>query len=521
MDDHSVVVERALGLMKCCKLPRLTRSIDEAQLRLETFKDFLLILNETLPKVFDSLTQYGNQLLAHDEFNSDNLEFRLSLLLVIAEQLAVPGEPYDFQTQVSAYQKHIYRIYEREFERLLTGDGSEQLLKRVWEHYQKVLQGKEWMYHPADVIGFTRLCELLYGNLLDNAGALSQQVASFILSIGISLVDYHDPEYEVLGIRLFNVLLNGKHRALLLESNIHQVVFQNAFRLNGKAKSERFLRELYTCYFQYVRLEEAERTDFSEWTKFDDIVEALLDALAFESNLALSSILLLSLLKLLLLDLAGFAIDDLDEVQHSKCHLYEPVLEQLRKVCVLEFRNRRFYRWHKRILLMLPFELEKACGSHREHGKYMHGINLLFVLMVFPVEQKAIGNSPEIQSALVDFMITFKRHMREQYARIQALTGKCDFLNSLKASVSCDKSIAIFSKKVAAHYFSNNPAFLSLVGMESEGAYQEDRIFYECLKELQAGTQVNKSFAPKQHAKTWLTARQHSRNTSVRTHDQS
>lgn len=180
-------------------------------------------------------------------------------------------------------------------------------------------------------------------------------------------------------------------------------------------------------------------------------MEALLDALAFESNLQLSSILLLNLLKLLVLDLTNFLIDDLDDVQHGKCHLYEPVLEQLRKTCALEFRNRRFYRWHKRLTLMLPFELEKACGSSREHGKYMHvrefnniydkgrihaisfqGVNLLFVLVVFPVEQEAIGNLVDVQGTLVDFMIIFKRHMREQYARIQALTGKCDFFHSLK-----------------------------------------------------------------------------------------
>lgn len=266
MDDSGVLVERAIGLVKCCKLPRLMRSIDEIQLRPDTFQEFLQILDETLPKVFDTLTQYSNQLLAHDEFSSDNLEFRHNLLLVIVEQLRIPGESYDFQSQTTAYQEQMHRIYEQEFERMLTGDGSEQLLKRVWQHYQKVLQGKEWMFHPGDVVSFTRICELLYGNFLEKAPVLSQTVASFILSIGISLVEYHDPEYEILGLRLFNVLLNEQHRALLIESNIHQVVFQNAFRLNAKAKSERFLKELWMCHFQYVQLEEAKRMDFSEVT---------------------------------------------------------------------------------------------------------------------------------------------------------------------------------------------------------------------------------------------------------------
>ncbi|XP_065088874.1 uncharacterized protein LOC135710278 [Ochlerotatus camptorhynchus] len=489
MDENSALLERATGLIKCCKLPRLTRSIDEAQLKPESFREFVCILNETLPKVFDSLSQYENQLLGHDEFNPDNLEFRTNLVLVTLEQVYIPGELYDFQTENRSYRDRLAEMYQNgQLERAITGEGSERLLTLVWEHYQRVLKAKEWMYHPGDVVGFVRICEFLYGNMLVDASTLSQAKASFILSVGISLVEFHDPEYEILGLRLFNVLLSGQHRTMLRESNIHEVVFQNAFRLKAKAKSERFLRELWTCLFQYVDLTASGQTDFSEWSILDDIVEALLETLAFESNLVLSSILLTYLLKLLSLDLPNLVIDDLDDVQalDSKCHLYEPVLEQLRKHCALEFRNRRFYRWHKRLVSMLPFELEKACGTSRECGKYMHGVNVLFVLAVFPIESEAINNAPDIQSSLLDFMIVFKRHMRDQYGRIQSLTGKCDFLHSLKASVSCDKSVAVFSRSVARSYFPDDrTAFWKVIGMDSDESYQEDRIFYECLKELQ------------------------------------
>ncbi|XP_001648724.2 uncharacterized protein LOC5564378 [Aedes aegypti] len=492
-DENALLLERATGLIKCCKLPRLTHSIDEAQLKPETFRAFLAILDETLPKVFDLLARYENQLLGHDEFNQDNLEFRTNLVLMAVEQIYIPGEMYDFQTTSVAYRERLADLYQNgQLERVLMGEGSAKVFKRVWDHYQKVLQGKEWMYHPGDVVGFVRVCEFLYGNMLEKPSELPQAVASFVLSIGISLVEFHDPEYEILGLRLFNVLLSGRHRKMLKESNIHEVVFQHSFRLSAKAKSELFLRELWTCLFQYVKMTALEQTDFSEWSKVDDVIEALLEALSFESNLALSSILILYLLKLLSLDLTNFVIDDLDDVQalDSKCHLYEPVLEQLRKYCALEFRNRRFYRWHKRLIAMLPFELEKACGGTRECGKYMHGVNLLFVLAVFPVEPEAVGFLSDKQSALLDFMIAFKRHMRDQYGRIQSLTGKCDFLHSLKASVSCDKTIAVFCRSVAQNYFpQDRQDFWTVVGTAGDGSdeasYQEDRIFYECLKELQ------------------------------------
>ncbi|XP_058811725.1 uncharacterized protein LOC131676597 [Topomyia yanbarensis] len=491
MDQEGIVIESATSLIKCCKLPRLTRSIDETQLHEASFREFLIVLDDTLPKVFDLMSQYENQLLAHDQFNQDNLEFRLTLVLVIAEQHCEVGESYEFQTQNRLYRERLNQIYEGQLEQLLTGNGGTRLQIRLWEHYERVLRGKEWMFYPGDVISFIRVCEFLHGWRLEKVPELTQSVASFMLSVGISLVEYHDPEYQLFGLRLFNVLLNDQHRTMLKETNIHQVVFQNAFRLNAKAKTERFLAELWRCHFQYVEIAESERKSFCEWSKFDDIVEALLDALAFEGNLDLSSVLLLNLLKLLALDLPNFRIDDLDDVQavDSRSHLYEPVLEQLRKYCALEFYNRRFYRWHKRLISMLPYELEKSCGSSRAHGKYMHGVNLLFVLVAFPIEPKAVSLLSEVQTALLDFIIAFKRHMRDQYARIQASTGKCDFLHSLKASVSCDKSIAVFAKNVASKYFEENSGFWSAIGFsEKDEAYQEDRIFYECLKELQSRT---------------------------------
>lgn len=491
MDESTILIERATSLIRCCKLPRLVHSLDEAQLQPTIFHSFLSALNDTLPKIFDLISQHPDQLLTHDEFNQENLEFRLKLILVVTEQLYVAGESYDFQTEHHPLRKQIHCIYEQGLmEQLLIGNGSDRLLARLWEHYQQVLRGKEWFFHPADVLSLVRVCEFLYGNFL-LVTELSQKVASFILSVGISLTEYHDPEYELIGLRLFNVLLNGKHCTMLKHSNIHQVVFQSSFKLNAKSKSEQFLRALWHCHFQYIVVAETDRRDFSEWSTIDDVVEALLDCLVFEQNLSLSSILLLYLLKLLTLDLPDFLIDDLDDIQavDSKCHLYEPVVEQLRKYCSLEFHNRRFYRWHRKLLTMLPYELEKSCGNSREHGKYMHGVNLLFVLVVFPIEPDAVGQLFDMQNALLDFIIAFKRHMRDQYARIQALTGKCEFLHSLKASVSCDKSIAVFARHVATKYFDANSDFWNAIAItKTEDSYQEDRIFYECLKELQSRT---------------------------------
>ncbi|KAL1377647.1 hypothetical protein pipiens_016120 [Culex pipiens pipiens] len=490
MDEDSLICERATSAIKCCKLPRLTRSLDEGPLRPESFREFLAVLNDTLPKVFDLLASYENQLVCYDEFNADNAEFRLNLVLVLAEQLAVPGEVYDFQTENVSYRQRIEQIFAGGLlERILLEDGGYRLREQLWAHFRKVLPGTEWMFHPGDVVSFVRLCEFLYGGFQEQVQEFPQDLASFVLAIGIALVEYHDPEYELLGLRLFNVLLGSQHSTLMKETNIHEVVYQHAFRLTAKAKGERLVRELWRCHYQYVRLAEIGRKDFSEWSKMDDLVESLLDALSFEQNLELSSILLMYLLKFLTLDIKNILIDDLDDVQavDSKCHLYEPVLEQLRKLCALEFHNRRFYRWNRRLVAMLPFELEKACGNDRIHGKYMHGVNLLFVLTVFPVEPEACATSPEVQSTLLDFVIAFKRHLREQYGRIQALTGRCDFLHSLKATISCDKSIAVFGRNVARKYFTDNLDALAGTGLDGDESYQEDRIFYECLKELQSG----------------------------------
>ncbi|XP_062533835.1 uncharacterized protein LOC134202871 isoform X2 [Armigeres subalbatus] len=450
-EENTLLLERATGLIKCCKLPRLTRNIDEAQLKPETFRDFLAILDETLPQLFDLMAQYESELLGFDEFNRGNLEFQVNLALMVAEQVYVPGELYEYQTENVTYRARLSDMYQNGLlERILTGKGSERTLKLMWEHYQKVLKGKEWMYHPGDVVGFVRICEFLY---VKNESELTQTLASFVLSVGISLVEFHDPEYETIGLRLFNVLLNDRHRSLIKKSNIHEVVFQNAFRLSAKAKNERFLRELWSCLYRFVEMSFQDQTDFSEWSKLDDIVEALLEALAFESNLILSSVLMVHLLKILSLDLTNFVIDDLDDIKAvdtKSCHV--TVLEQLREGALL-FHNRRFYRWHKRLVAMIPFEFEKACGAGRECSKYMHGVHLLFVLTVFPMELQAIEFVPSIQSSLLDFMILFKRHMRDQCNRLESLTSETDSINSMKASESFDRTVAVFCRSVAQNYF--------------------------------------------------------------------
>lgn len=103
-------------------------------------------------------------------------------------------------------------------------------------------------------------------------------------------------------------------------------------------------------------------------------MEILLNGLTFQSKLSQSGIYLLYLLKMLALDLPDYLIDGLDEVQSidRKCHLYEPVCEQLRQDCLGGFHNRRYYRWLHQIIELLPHEAVKCQGAARENGRYCH-----------------------------------------------------------------------------------------------------------------------------------------------------
>ncbi|ETN61337.1 hypothetical protein AND_007014 [Anopheles darlingi] len=371
----SSTVERATELIRCCRVPRINVNIADEALQRANFERFLHVLEASLPVVFDLIANWGAALTGYDQYRADdNVQFKTDLALVITEQYndGKPGELLEYQTESVALRQRINQFYQSaELEQLLTGSGGDRVLHRLYDHYRRVLTEQEWKHHPADVAGFVRIVEFLYGPFpLTNPVELNDDTAAFILSVGVTLVEFFDPSYQRMGLQLFCVLLGPRHKLVMRRTNIHQVVYSNAIKLTAKCKQELFLDALWKCIYQYVELEEGSFNDFSKWNTIDDIMETLLNGLMFESNLAASSIYLLYLLKLLAIDLPNYIIDELDELQSidRKCHLYEPVCEQLRQDCLGGFHNRRYYRWVKRIIEMLPHEALKCQGNTRLHG---------------------------------------------------------------------------------------------------------------------------------------------------------
>uniref|UniRef100_A0A182W0B5 Uncharacterized protein n=1 Tax=Anopheles minimus TaxID=112268 RepID=A0A182W0B5_9DIPT len=502
MDASAATLDRATELIKCCKVPRLVdTSIEEGPLERATFEYFLHVLDGTLPLVFDLLAEHGTLLTGYDAYNEDdNVEFKAGLALVIAEQYSTeeqtPGEGgclgEEYRTGKASLRKRIAQFYQgHELEHLLTDKGSDRVWRHLYKHYRRVLSPDEWKYHPADVTGFVQLIELLYGPYPLSAVSppeLDDDAAAYILSVGITLVEFFEPAYQLMGVRLFCVLLGPRHRPVMRRTNIHHVVYSNAKKLTNKCNQELFLEALWRCIYLYVELEEADRKDFTQWNTVDDIMEILLNGLTFQTKLNLSSIYLLYLVKLLALDRPNYIIDGLDEIQSidRKCHLYEPVCEQLRQDCHDGFHNRRYYRWLHQIIQLLPHEALKCQGTLRDHGRYCHGVNLLFILVTFPVEPEALRPTHlGLQTNLVEFINVFKQYEQQQSSLAsKRSSATSDFVYNTKALVSVSKTMLVFLTTRAPHYFPEHPAMATL-GQKLADDYADcDSIMYNCMQSL-------------------------------------
>uniref|UniRef100_A0A182M136 Uncharacterized protein n=1 Tax=Anopheles culicifacies TaxID=139723 RepID=A0A182M136_9DIPT len=484
--DAAATLERATELIKCCKVPRLVNaSIEDGPLERGTFEHFLHVLDGTLPLVFDLLAKHGTLLTGYDAYNEDdNVEFKAGLALVIAEQYSAEAEATggegclgeEYCTGKASLRKRIAQFYQgHELEHLLTDKGSDRVWRHLYEHYRRVLSPHEWKYHPADVKGFVQLIELLYGPYplaIVSPPELGDDAAAYILSVGITLVEFFEPAYQLMGVRLFCVLLGPRHRPVMRRTNIHRVVYSNAKKLTNKCNQELFLEALWKCIYLYVELEEADKKDFTQWNTVDDIMEILLNGLTFQTKLDLSSIYLLYLVKLLALDLPNYIIDGLDEVQSidRKCHLYEPVCEQLRQDCLVGgFHNRRYYRWLHQIIQLLPHEALKCQGTTREH-----------------VEPEALRPTHlGVQTNLVEFINVFKQYEQQQSSLAsKRSSATSDFVYNTKALVSVSKTMLVFLTTLAPHYFPEHPAMASL-GQKLADDYADcDSIMYNCMQSL-------------------------------------
>uniref|UniRef100_A0A182P2Y5 Uncharacterized protein n=1 Tax=Anopheles epiroticus TaxID=199890 RepID=A0A182P2Y5_9DIPT len=498
--DAATQLERATQLIRCCKVPRLINSIEEGPLERATFESFLHVLDATLPLVFDLLAEHGTLLTGYDEYNEDdNVPFKAELVLVMAEQYSEENEGNgdgggigeEYRTGKPSLRKRIAQFFQgHELDHLLTDKGSDRVWRHLYEHYRRVLSASVWKYYPADVAGFVRLVELMYGPypLGITPPELDDGTAAYILSVGITLVEFFEPAYQLLGLRLFCVLLAPRHRPIMRRTNIHRVVYSNAKKLTNKCNQELFLEALWKCIYLYVELEEADRKEFTQWNTVDDIMEILLNALTFQSKLSMSAIYLLYLLKLLALDLPDYIIDGLDEIQSidRKCHLYEPVCEQLRQDCLGGFRNRRYYRWLHQIIGLLPHEAVKCQGASRDNGRYCHGVNLLFILVTFPVEPEALRPAHVgMQTSLVEFINVFKQYEQQQSSlAAKRSSATSDFVYNTKALVSISKTMLVFLTNLAPHYFPEHPAMAEL-GQQLANDYADcDSIMYNCMQSL-------------------------------------
>uniref|UniRef100_A0A2M4B2S0 Putative secreted protein n=1 Tax=Anopheles triannulatus TaxID=58253 RepID=A0A2M4B2S0_9DIPT len=114
------------------------------------------------------------------------------------------------------------------------------------------------------------------------------------------------------------------------------------------------------------------------------------------------------------------------------------------------------------------------------------GINLLFILVTFPIEPEALQPVHiKIQLNVIEFLNVFKQYEKQQSTvASQRSYVSNEFIYCLKGLVSISKTMLCFLTSLAAVYFPEHPDMATL-GRQLADEYADcDSIMYNCMQSL-------------------------------------
>lgn len=294
----------------------------------------------------------------------------MNFILLLCEQ----ATEYDtvFQTSDIFIKETLKTLTHKHVPKACQDD--EKLVQNLFEYYHKSLSKENWKFNIGAVNGFLTFVLKMYG---EPSLTLDQDKAQFILATGLNFLDHFEPHIQIIGIKLFNVLLSQSNSHITTQSNMEQVILKDAEKLIQKSKEIDFVRELWRCLYGCCFLS-VDKYKPDQWSKFDDIFEGLIQKLANENDKDLSMLYMSYVIKFSVLGESKFdKFSEFLELEHLKEQIqtarmeidYDELPKWLLSEMVKEYReeepsaNLPVFRWFKKLLILLQNEGFKLGGS--------------------------------------------------------------------------------------------------------------------------------------------------------------
>ncbi|CAO1422653.1 unnamed protein product [Diamesa serratosioi] len=410
MCDDEKIIEKAFNVTKSCLLPKLINSLDAKPMQYEDFDTFRLVLNDNLHLLLDLLHQHEDVLLKEQAFDSRLTNFRVNLVLLICEQTST--NPF-FQTDQEIVLKPLENVLEKYFTII-----EDQILEKVLSIYKEQLIKSTWKRHLGSVYGFLIFCKNV---LTKKSKIVDSDKVMFILSVGSILLSHYEPCYKTIGLKLFHLLLENCNKVLLVELNIHSVIYSECFAITMKVKDLEHKECLWDCLYSILSIDSSEIRD-SNWSKFDDVMQALLHEFGFESDPKSSIHLFYQVLKFSAIG-TGIEIES-----YVKIEDHFPNFQELKDISV-EKENVRTMRWVKELMATFIRESTKMLMDPKDSLIIINAFHISYILSIYCIDSSVLDK--QLTNFMKKFTILLMQTARTFSTNPKILHSIAEFLKTL------------------------------------------------------------------------------------------
>lgn len=345
--------DEATRLAESCLLPTLNVKIGDQLITADHFNEIQPLLKMSLMKLLDTIHSNETELL---EVDINTLKFRKTLLMVVCEQ-AAPNTLY--QVQDSHIVKAVQSLSDRILPKLCRNDT--QLQQAIFEYFTQKLNKDDWKMNIGAVYGFLYYFRVCYGSDVADPMTLDENGIQFILSRALCFSDHFEPEFKIMALQLFDILISPSHLSTTKKMNVDKVIYDEAFKMIEKAKELEYIELLWATLFTLINNNEKNKQckeDFKDWSPFDDTFDKLLSRVGFEDNKQLTQVYMKILIKFIMMARVENINGD-DEV----------VVKELRQI---KDPNYRIFRWVRKLFMLFQNEAFKLGGTSESVLEYLH-----------------------------------------------------------------------------------------------------------------------------------------------------
>ena len=427
MSDDDRLIEKALETVSVCLLPPLSNELDSNPLSKDNFTEFRCILDDQLHLLLDILYQNGYFL---NEQASDNqlVQLRASLLLLACEQ--TEPNPF-FQTEQPILINSLTKLIDDNLQHL-----NIQVIQKVTESYKESLSKERWKKQLGMVHGFPKFCEII---LTRKSEMVDKDLILFILSVGSNLVAHFDPHYKTIGMKIYRHLMEHGNAAHLKELNIQQVVYSESFRMIRKCNEYDYNDHLYECLFQVVLLEDS-KVEHSNWCKFDEVFDQLLEQFRMESADIVCALLIKKIVRFALVAYTTKTFDMDVEVEALEEH-FETLMTATR------LENLRTMRWIKKLQQMMVGESSKLLNAHSY--SLLNAFHSIYVISMLNCDADTL--EPQLSEFTMKIILILMQVVKQFKDDKKIMKSVKLFLNSIAQHQKSNQDLQVCIQKVFSH----------------------------------------------------------------------